>query len=53
MLQSTAQACVLQDVELLPEQLRPPCAGDGLLHKRYLVPPPQLLLQEPKPLQPP
>ena len=28
--------CVLQGVSNLPEQLLPPCAGDGLLHERYL-----------------
>ena len=43
----------MQDVEVLPEQPLPPCAGRGLVHERYLVPLPQFLLQLPQPLQPP
>ena len=47
------QQCVLQLPELEPEQVLPPFAGDGWVHERDLVPPPQFAEQPLQPLQPP
>lgn len=46
-------ACVLQLSVVDPEHSAPPCAGDGALHTRVLLPPPHVLSHAPQSDQPP